>query len=282
MQASSIQPMQGAVMPAVPLSLRTLLQPADRPRCSACRLREGCLAVNTDDCARRGWAGLIIGGRRVHKGETLFREGQPFNFLYAVRFGTFKAGFTLDDGREQVTGFYFAGDVLGFEGAASGRQATVAVALEESEVCTIPYEEFMRLPSPGEGGMAPAHRLARFAAAELVRDQAAKAITSLRQAHSRVAAFLLMLSRRMRDRGLSSTEFELRMSRAEIGSYLGLTLESVSRSFSYLAEQGWISVHKRSVQVNSIPALGRLCQPAGLVVQDRQVERVTDRHALSA
>ena len=236
--------------------------------CGSCRLREDCLAVVAGDLARPGSAQLLIGRRRLRKGESLFREGSPFGSLYAVRFGTLKAAFTLDDGREQVTGFFFAGDVVGFEGIASGRHATFAVALEDSEVCTIPYEELLRL-QPSGGGEVPAARMARIAAGELVREHAAKAITSLRQADPRVAAFLVMLSRRMRACGLSGTQFELRMSRAEIGSYLGLTLESVSRAFSAFAAQGWIEVRKRSVRVVSLLPLQRLCEPAGSVLQDQ-------------
>ena len=248
--------------------------------CVPCQLREECIAGCMARSAPHSAGQLLIGRRRVRKGEYLYREGQPFRFIYAVRYGTLKTAFALDDGDEQVSGFFFAGELIGLEGLARGRHVSHAAALEDSEVCCIPYEEMARMTAVGDAP-APALRLAQLVSSELVRDQAAKAIAALRQAEPRVAAFLLMLSGRMRGRGLSGSEFELRMSRAEIGSYLGLTLESVSRAFASFAAQGWIEVHKRSVRVLSWGPLERLCQPARSAVQDRQVPAV-DRERLSA
>lgn len=239
-------------------------------QCACCQLREECIAARLAHTATRPAEELLIGRRRVRKGEHLFREGKPFRFLHAVRYGTFKTAFTLDDGYEQVSGFFFAGELVGLEGIARGRHMSYAAALEDSEVCCIPYEGLVRL-GPCGAASAPAVRLVQLVSSELVRDQAAKAIAALRQADPRVAAFLLMLSGRMRERGLSGSEFELRMSRAEIGSYLGLTLESVSRALASFAAQGWIEVHKRSVRVLSWRPLEQLCEPARSAVHDRQV-----------
>lgn len=270
MQATSFPgPAPGRVValkPAPPPDGSTSL----RGNCAICRIRHGCIATGVDDGARQG-ALLMIGRRRLRKGEALFREGQPFSFLYAVRYGTLKSGFTLDDGHEQVTTFSFAGDIVGFEGIPRARHSTHAGALEDSEVCAIPYQELIALSADGSG-VTPASRVIQAVAAELVKDQSSKALSSLRQADPRVAAFLLMLSRRMRQAGLSGTELELRMSRAEIGSYLGLTLESVSRAFSGFATGGWIDVHKRSVRLLSLQALENLSQP-GMAAKERQGDR---------
>lgn len=271
--AANVVPLASPAFPSIPSD-------GGFAGCVPCQLRQECIAACMARSARQSAGQLLIGRRRVRKGECLYREGQPFRFVYAVRYGTLKTAFSLDDGDEQVSGFFFAGELIGLEGLARGRHVSHAVALEDSEVCCIPYEEMARLPAAGSAP-APAVRLAQLVSSELVRDQAAKAIAALRQADPRVAAFLLMLSGRMRERGLSGSEFELRMSRAEIGSYLGLTLESVSRAFASFAVQGWIEVHKRSVRVLSWGPLERLCLPALSAVQDRQVPGV-DRERESA
>ena len=249
------------VHPPAGLQARAARAASSQAPCAACHLRDQCVAVLAGDGAPLSTR-LLIGRRRLRKGELLFREGQDCAYVYAVRVGTLKTAFTLEDGHEQVTAFAFAGELVGFEGIATGRHATFAVALEDSEVCAIPYAELMRLP-PTANGPAPAARFAQAAAMELVREQAAKAVASLRQADPRVAAFLLALAARMRERGFSGTEFELRMSRAEIGSYLGLTMESVSRALSTFAARGWITVSKRSIHILSTDALERLSRPAG-------------------
>lgn len=258
------------VVPLTSPAFSAALSEADAGTCVGCLLRGQCIAACAARSANPSSAKLMIGRRRIRKGEHLFREGQPFRFIHAVRYGALKTAFALDDGDEQVTGFFFAGELVGLEGLARGRHVSFAAALEDSEVCCIPYADLVRLIPEGHAP-APAIRLAQLVSAELVRDQAAKAIAALRQAEPRVAAFLLMLSGRMLEMGLSGSEFELRMSRAEIGSYLGLTLESVSRALASFAAQGWIEVHKRSVRVLSWDPLRQLCEPARSAVQDRQL-----------
>jgi CRP/FNR family transcriptional regulator len=156
------------------------------------------------------------------------------------------------DGREQVSGYHIMGDIMGFDGICSGRHGGQAIALEDTEVCEIPFDHLEELCQR----LAPLqHNLHRLLSREVARDGNLLLVLGSMRADERVVAFLLDLSNRYRQRGYSSTEFVLRMTRDEIGSYLGLTLETVSRVFSQLQEQGAIKVEKKTVQLVNLPAL---------------------------
>lgn len=228
--------------------------------CSSCRVRESCLPGHLSAATMQALDHVVIGRRRLRAGEVLVREADPMRYLYAVRVGTLKAATILNDGREQVGAFLLAGDLFGFDAFARGAHQRSVIALEDSEVCSIPFGELMRLPAQANGELA--WRISELAGGELTRDQHLFAITALRNVEPRLAAFLLWMSRRMQERGFSGTEFELRMSRAEIGSFLRVTLESVSRAFTALAEQGLIGVAKRRVRIVSAAGLAGLCTPA--------------------
>ncbi len=223
--------------------------------CSTCHLRELCLPcglnVNDVDALDR----LGFGRRKVMAGETLFTEGDRFIFVYAVRTGTFKSSLTLVDGREQVSGFHMAGELLGLDGVASGKHASTATALEDTEVCTIPYASLSELAATGGSEMQ--QMVMRLMSREIVREHSLMLLLGSMTADERLAAFLLNLSQRMKARGFSPREFHLRMSRAEIGSYLGLKLETVSRSFSAFQRQGLLEVDKRHIRITDIDGLTR-------------------------
>jgi CRP/FNR family transcriptional regulator len=194
---------------------------------------------------------------RVRRGEVLIREGDPCRGILAVRSGTFKTVIAALDGHEQVTGFQLAGDVLGLDGLAHGRHASRAIALEDSEVVVLPYD--------GEGEHDPhrlGHLLPRLIGRELVRRQKLTLLLACMNAEQRLASFLLNLSRRLQVRGYSAAEFHLRMSRGEIASYLGLNLETVSRTFSLLQQRGLIGVDARHVVLRDRPALVRMFDPS--------------------
>jgi CRP/FNR family transcriptional regulator len=204
-----------------------------------------CALANADDA--EGHAPVR---RRLHRGEALFREGDPCRSIYAVRSGTFKTVIPGLEGREQVSGFQLAGDVLGLDGLAHGRHASRAVALEDSEVVVLPYG--------GDARGDPrklVEVLPRLIGRELVRKQKLAVLLSCMSAEQRLASFLLNLSRRLEARGYSATEFHLRMTRSEIGSYLGLNLETVSRTLSSLHHRGLVEVSGRHVLLRNRPAL---------------------------
>lgn len=183
----------------------------------------------------------VAGGevRKVPRGVTLYRRGDAFRCFYMVRYGTFKTIASGRDGREQVTGFQLAGELIGHDGMADGRYDTDAVALEDSEVVEMRYAE----TPDGVDAAVPA-----LLSREIVREHKMMLLLgSGMDADQRLASFLMNFSHRMEARGYSGTEFHLRMTRADIGSYLGLKLETVSRTFSSFEERGLLRVRGRHI-----------------------------------
>ena len=241
--------------PRVPL---TLVRTGDMPRradkvaehrthCSVCNLREVCFPSGLPGSEHALLDGLVYTRKRVKRGESLYRLGTIFESLYAVRSGFFKSRMALADGRDQVTGFHMAGEVLGMDGIGTEFHTTEIVALEDSEVCVIPYG---RLEDPNLQ-----RQLQKVMSRELVRDQGVMMLLGTMRAEERLAAFLLNLSQRFLARGYAPDEFHLRMTRDEIGSYLGLSLETVSRLFSRFHDEGLIAVQQKHVRILDIPAL---------------------------
>ena len=221
--------------------------------CSGCHLRKACLPAEMSDGQISRLDSLKFVRRSVPAGRMLYRQGERFDFLYAVRSGTFKATLMMADGREQVSGFYMAGEVMGLDGVAQAEHASNCVALEDSEVCAIAYA------SLDESSHADTRRLqqeiSRLMSREIVREHRLMMLLGSMSAEERLASFLLNLSQRMKARGYSASEFNLRMTRAEIGSYLGLTLETVSRTFSQFQKQKLLQVDKRYVRLHDLAAL---------------------------
>ena len=187
-------------------------------------------------------------------GESLYFEGDPFRFVYAVRSGTFKSSLTLANGREQVSGFHLAGELMGLDGLASGKCASTATALEDTEVCAIPYANLSEQAATSPGLQMV---LTRLMSREIVREHGLMMLLGSMNAEERLAAFLVNLSQRMKARGYSPCEFHLRMSRAEIGSYLGMKLETVSRTFSAFQQQGLLEVDKKHIRIVDLEGLAR-------------------------
>jgi CRP/FNR family transcriptional regulator len=220
--------------------------------CSSCSLRELCLPVQLsgDELARLDT--LIATRRKVARGHALFRIGEPFRALYAIRTGFFKTTTAADDGREQVTGFQTAGELLGFDGIGADVHACDAIALEDSQVCTIPYDAFESLSREFPALQRLFHRIM---SREIVRDHGVMLLLGSMRAEERVASFLLNLTRRLQARGFSASELVLRMTREEIGSYLGLKLETISRTFSRFHEDGVLDVNQRQIRILDLAAL---------------------------
>lgn len=225
---------------------RTSAPPALATKCSTCHLRDLCLPDGMSDPDVNRLDALLFARRKVKAGQTLYREGDRFQFIYAVRSGMFKVALVAGDGREQVSSFYMAGELMGLDGLAHGAHASVATALEDTEVCAIPYAHLMEL-SAGNSGLQ--NLVCRLMSREIVREQSLMLLLGSMNADERLAAFLLNLAQRYKARGYSATDFHLRMSRAEIGSYLGMTLETVSRTFSSFQQQGLLEVNKRHIRV---------------------------------
>jgi CRP/FNR family transcriptional regulator, anaerobic regulatory protein len=234
-------------------SVDELSMPA-RALCSTCHLKDLCLPCGLNGVDLERLDALKFARRRVKEGQALYHEGDRFQFIYAVRSGTFKSTLNLRDGREQVTGFQMAGELLGLDGLASGKHASSAVALEDAEICAIPYAHLSDLAATSADLQ---HVISRLMSREIVREHSLMMLLGSMNAEERLAAFLLNISQRMKARGYSASEFHLRMSRAEIGSYLGMKLETVSRTFSAFAQQRLLEVDKKHVRITDLAGLQR-------------------------
>ena len=215
-------------------------------RCGTCSVRQMCLPSGLDTEGNAVLSKLSMGARRLRKGQRLYMAGEPFRFLYAVRFGTLKSTLPLANGGEQVTGFHLAGDLLGLDGPATGQHPTGAVALENADTCAISYAQLLEACA---GSQSLRRRVGQLMAAQLVREHAAMELIARSHTEARVAGFLLLMAQCMRQRGYSARAFQLRMSRAEIGSYLGMSLETVSRSLSAFDRLDLIRVRSRSIEL---------------------------------
>nr|WP_281721552.1 fumarate/nitrate reduction transcriptional regulator Fnr [Nitrosomonas nitrosa] len=233
---------------------RNYLASRSTSKCSTCSLRELCLPVGLDDREIETLSNLIERKYRIQRGEYLFHAGLAFKSLYAVRNGFFKS-YVLDvDGHQQVTGFYMTGELLGLDAISAEIHTCDTVALEDSEVCEVPFEKLEELSLKIPLLM---HHFHKIMSREIVKDHTTMMLLGNRKAEERLAAFLLNLSERFAKRGYSPKNFILRMTREEIGSYLGLKLETVSRSLSKLQEEGMITVNNRHIELNDIYQLNR-------------------------
>ena len=244
---------------AMPFPLRQhlrVVEPAAAGHaCEHCALNSICLPEGLSGSARQEFTALIFQHKRLRAGETLFHAGEPFTHLYFVKTGSLKTVVLLDDGREQVTGFHFAGDALGIDAISSPNHPSEAVALEDARVCAIPFTQLTRLSRRIEHLQSYVQRLL---AREVVRDQGLMLLLGRMQAGERVAVFLRNLSHRFHARGYSAREFTLPMAREDIGNYLGLTLETVSRCFSRLKHTGVLHVDNRHIRILNLDALQRV------------------------
>jgi CRP/FNR family transcriptional regulator len=240
---------------AIPIQPKTGARPEAEARCATCNLRETCLPAGLGSEEVSRMQNMVYLRRRVKRGETLLASGDEFRALYAIRSGFFKSSLVDGEGREQVTGFFMGGELLGMDGLGSGRHQSAAIALEDSEVCVMPYsliEEMSREVPPLQ------RQLHAVLAREIVRDHGVMMLLGSMRAEERLAAFLLNLSKRFVRRGYSQSDFHLRMTREEMGSYLGLKLETVSRLFSQFQKAGLIAVDQKHVRILDIDGLEKI------------------------
>ena len=227
--------------------------------CFSCNLRELCLPVGLNRENLDRLDSLVATRRQVSRGDTLFRAGDAFQSLYAVRTGFFKTVVSAADGREQVTGFQMAGELIGLDGISTDHHSCDAIALEDSQVCMIPYSQLETL---SREVTLLQHQFHKIMSREIVRDHGVMLLLGSMRAEERLAAFLLNLTQRLQARGFSASALVLRMTREEIGSYLGLKLETVSRTFSKFQEEGILEVKQRDIRILDQNALQRVVNAA--------------------
>jgi CRP/FNR family transcriptional regulator len=226
--------------------------------CANCNMRELCMPIGlTQDELNR--IDEMIGSRRkVKRGDTLFHNGERFTNLYAIRTGFFKTCITSEDGRDQVTGFQMAGEIIGMDGIVNDYHSCDAVALEDAEICAMPFAQIEALSREVN---ALQHHVHKIMSREIVREHGVMLLLGSMRAEERLAAFLLNLAQRLHSRGFSQSELILRMTREEIGSYLGLKLETISRTFSRFVEDGIVAVKQRHVHILNTSALQDIVNP---------------------
>lgn len=184
--------------------------------------------------------------RRLKRGETVFHAGDQFNAIYAVRSGFFKTANVDATGREQVMGFFMRSELFGLDGVAASRYDNTASALEDSEIVVLP---FALLEEMARENQAMQRQLHAILSREITRDHGVMMLLGSMSAEARLATFLVNLSTRFVRRGYSPSDFVLRMTREEMGSYLGLKLETVSRVFAKFQKSGLLDVQQKHVRI---------------------------------
>jgi CRP/FNR family transcriptional regulator len=196
--------------------------------------------------------------RVVKRGESAYQAGDRFNAIYGVRSGFFKIGNVDAMGHEQIVGFFMRGELFGLDGIGAGRYDGTATALEDSEIAVAP---FRRLEAMAQKDPALQRQLHGILSREITREHGVMMLLGSMNAEERLAAFLLNLSKRFLRRGYSPSEFHLRMTREEIGSYIGLKLETVSRLFSLFEKRGLLAARQKHIVIADSGGLERLLHP---------------------
>ena len=232
--------------PATVIRLSTL-----KVACQDCTLFQLCLPIGVDQADLVLLDRIIKRRRPVKRGEHLYRAGDVFESIYAVKSGSFKTSTITEEGREQVTGLHLPGELIGMDAISSGTHCCSAMALERSSVCEIPFSQLEEL-----GTQIPSlmRQTVRIMSKEILRDKRIMQITK-NSAPGRLAAFLLGLSERFRERGFAAQEYQLSMSRVDIGNYLGLADETVSRLFTRFQEDGLLAVERKRIRLIDVPRL---------------------------
>jgi CRP/FNR family transcriptional regulator len=228
--------------------------------CSGCNLRQLCLPLGIPSQDVELLDALIKRRRPLSRGRHVFRLGDEFRSLYAIRSGSVKTYTITEDGGEQVTGFHLPGEIIGLDAINSNQHPCAAKALETTSICELPFNRLEELAAqiPGLG-----RQLMRIMSREIQGDEELLMLLGKKSAEERLAALLMSLSRRYKERGFSSREFHLSMSRNDIGNYLGLAVETVSRLFTRFQQQGLIEVRYKYIRLQQIDALQALAGACG-------------------
>lgn len=227
--------------------------------CAECRLANICLplSLHIDDINMLD--GIIQKSRPLHRGASLYQAGSTFTSIYAIRAGAVKTWTTNQNGDEQITGFYLPGEVIGLDGLAQSQYTNSAQALQTTSVCEIPFHKLEQLTLKVPKLQ---HHIFQLMSKEITHDHYLLSLLSKNGAKARVSSLLMSISARHGELNLSKSTFTLPMSRSDIGNFLGLTLETVSRVFSYLQKQKIISANKKEISILSFEALLELASPS--------------------
>lgn len=220
--------------------------------CKDCNLFQLCLPVGIDSKELEELDNIIKRRRPIKRGEHLFHVGSPFQSIYAIRSGSIRTYAPTEDGQEQITGFHLAGELLGLDALTLKQHPCSAKALETTSVCEIPFDRLEELSNRLPGLH---QQLLNVMSKEILHDKTLLMLLSKKSAEERLASLLLSLSERYQRRGFSPTDFHLSMSRNDIGSYLGLAVETVSRLFSRFQDDGILDVQRKHICIEDLPHL---------------------------
>lgn len=226
-----------------------------RSACTNCSLVQLCLPVSLGQADVALLDDIVQRRRPLQRGDHLYRGGDDFHAIYAVRSGSLKTYTVSEAGEEQVTGFHLPGELVGLDAINAWRHPCSAAALETTSVCELPFERLEDLASEIPGLQ---RQLLRLMSREIFSDQEMLFAMARRTAEERLAILLLSLSDRFSRRGLSATRFRLPMARSELGNYLGLAPETMSRLFRRFQDQGWLRAEGREVRLADLDALDAL------------------------
>lgn len=220
--------------------------------CSHCRLSDLCLPIALNQAEIERLDDIIQRNRPLKKGAHLYRQGDIFKSIFAVRSGSFKSYVLGLNGQRHVTGFFFPGDIIGIDAIARHHHLNSTVALEHASVCEIPFSQLEKLSHQLPGLQ---HQFFSIMGTEISKAVQIHTLLSSYTAEQRLASFILSLSTRFARCQLSSKRFLIHMTRGDIGEYLGLTLESVSRSLSVLKKKQLISISSKDIEIKDIEGL---------------------------
>jgi CRP/FNR family transcriptional regulator, anaerobic regulatory protein len=220
--------------------------PNARQDCEHCNLSTVCLPCNLDELEMKKLDSIIKRRKPKQRGDTLYRNGDSFRSVYAVRTGSIKTYVMTVDGAMMITGFYLAGDIFGLDAIHSKVHCNTAVTLETTSICEIPFSQLEHL---GHEIPALQHQTFRMMSKEIGHEQKLMLLLNKKTSEQRLATFLLRVAARNRRRGCAALEFNLSMSRGDIANYLGLAPETVSRIITRFSQQKIIIVNRKLVQI---------------------------------
>jgi len=223
-----------------------------RVACKNCSLATLCLPMGLTAADVERLDGIVKRARPLHRGNYVFRSGERFHSLYVVKTGSVKTYAPSPEGGEHVLGFHLPGEIIGLDAIQKEVHACSAKVLETSAICEVPFSHLETLSSTIPSLQ---HQLYRLLSKEIGYDAEMLLLLGKKSAEERLAAFLLSISKRLRKRGLSPTDFYLSMSRYEIGNYLGLAVETVSRLFTRFQDDGLLKVDRKHIKLRDPAAM---------------------------
>jgi CRP/FNR family transcriptional regulator len=225
--------------------------------CKDCGVYQLCLPPGVNRSEMNLIDSLVKNRRLLRRGESLFHIGDPFRSVFAIRGGSVKTYILTDDGRAQVTGFHIAGELLGLNAINTQKYCCEATALETTAVCEIPFESLEQIAKHLPHLQ---YQMLKIMSQEILHNQELMLLLGKKNADERLATYLLNLSRRFAARHYSATEFNLSMSRGDIGNYLGLAEETVCRVLARFEQEGLLAIQRRLVRITDFERLREIAK----------------------